>query len=152
MSNQKIALMVGVALIIGIIIGVGVSSSSTKSNTDQKEIQQSTVQEQSGNVSASPPQKSAGKVEVKSQTRRVGMTGLTEIVGEVINNTQNEVKWVQVMATFYDAQGKVIATNETYAGDTTDTPLAVGATAPFEVTSYPNKIDAASFKLDVTWN
>ena len=136
---------------VGIVIGVGIGSSSTKSNIDQKEIQQSTVQEQNANASASPAQKSTGKVEVKSQTKRVGITGLTEIVGEVVNNTQNEARSVEVFATFYDTEGKVIATNSTFAGDTTDTPLAVGATTPFEVTSYPNKINADSFKLDVTW-
>lgn len=156
MSKLKIGFLVVGTLIVGIVIGsIGRNSSTTGniSSDSNEKIQQSTVQSGNGNISSSPQpsQKSAGKVEVKSQTKRIGNTGNTEVVGEIINNTQNPVTWVKVTATFYDLKGVVVATNFTYVGDTDEIPLAVGATAPFNVSSYPDKINADSFKLDVTW-
>lgn len=153
MSKLKIVLLVTGALIVGIIIGASGGNSSTtgKVTSNSKEVvQQSTVKSES----SSSPQVDAtsGKVEVKSQTKRIDAIGYTDVVGEVVNKTQNDVRSVEVIATFYNTEGKVIATNQTYAHSVTDTtPLLAGATAPFEVSSS-NKVDAASFKLDVTWH
>lgn len=158
-------LKIGILLVIVFFVGIGVGSiisggkSSTKSvSSGEKETRQSTTSgnsksENAGETVAGPTQmeKDRGKVEVKSQTKRIASTGTTDIVGEVINKTQNDAMWIKVTATFYDASGNVIATNDTYAGDTTETPLSVGMTAPFNVSSYPDKINADSFKLDVTW-
>lgn len=155
MSKLKLGVIIFVSFIIGVWVGTLGSNSSTTgkiSNDNKEDIRQTTVQSGSDNPSASPKSspESAGKVEVKSQTKRMDI-GYTEVVGEVINNTQNAVSSVKVTATFYDAGGKVIATGIVYAGDTTNTPLAAGATTPFNVSSYPDKINADSFKLDVTW-
>lgn len=92
----------------------------------------------------------AGKVEVKSDKKKMDMD-YTEIVGEVINKTGKPVESVHVIATFYDASGEVIATNDTFAGDTTDIPLEADKTTPFQVSSYPDKINADSYKLDISW-
>lgn len=156
MSKLKIGLLIVGALIVGVFIGSSGKNSSTtgKVSSDRNEkSQQSTAQSGSNNssISPQPSPESAGKVEVKSQTKRIGVTGNTEVVGEVINNTQNPVTWVKVRATFYDLKGIVVGTNFTYVGDTDQIPLAVGATSPFNISSYPDKINADSFKLDVTW-
>lgn len=157
MSKLKIGLLVAGALIVGIIIGASGGNSSTTgkvSSNNKEKVQQSTVKSEGNSNSETPSPnttpKPTGKVEVKSQTKRMDI-GYTEVVGEVINNTQSTVSSVKVTATFYDAGGKVIATGIVYAGDTTNTPLAIGATTPFNVSSYPDKINADSFKLDVTW-
>lgn len=158
-------LKLGIILVVVFFSGIGVGSivsggrSSTKSvSNGDKEIEKSTTRENSADevveeVTAESMQleKNMGRVEVKSQTKRVMGIGTTDVVGEVVNNTQNDVMSIKVTATFYDAEGKVVATNATYAGETTEVPLPAGATAPFDVSSYPNRINADSVKLDVTW-
>jgi hypothetical protein len=52
------------------------------------------------------------------------------VVGEVKNTGTQAATYVEVIATFYDATGEVVATDFTYA-DPYD--LAAGQTAPFEV-------------------
>ena len=138
MKNFKFIIIGIIILFIGIVIG-GVGN--TQVNTDTNKMDAIAVE----------PTKESGKVEVKSETKRVDF-GYTKVVGEVINNTKKSVSYVKVRATFYDDKGVVIGTGFTYAGDTTDTALGSGESTPFEVTSYPNKFDAASYKLQVTWN
>ena len=129
------------AVVILLIVsgsGSGVNTSTSRSSSTTN------VEEQK----ASPiPQ---GKVEVKSK-KKVMNYGYTKVVGEVENNTDNPVSSVKVTATFYDKNNEVIGTSFTYAGDTSSTPLEVKATAPFEISSYPEQFDTDNFKLDVTW-
>lgn len=137
-KKHKVLTAILVLVIIGIIYGSGGSkNSSTYTPTNKIETPTPTIE--------------VGKVEVKSETKKISSIGYTEIVGEVINNTEKPVESVKITVTFYDADGGVIATNFTYAGDTTNTPLEKSKTTPFEVSSYPDKIKADSYKLDVTW-
>lgn len=140
-TKHKVLTAILVLIIIGIIYGGGDKKSSTYQS--EKTIDNSV------SITATPTVV-AGKVEVKSEKKKIDI-GYTKIVGEVINNTEKPVENVKITATFYDADGEVIATNFTYAGDTTNTPLEKGKTTPFEVSSYPDKINADSYKLDVTW-
>lgn len=141
MSKLKLILLIVVVFLFGVFVGTSGSSSSTTRTSSTTEVE--TQQEQK-------PTSQQGKVDVKSQVKRFD-GGYTKVVGEVVNNTNAPVTYVKVTATFYNLNKEVIATNFTYAGDTADTPLQPGSTAPFEVTSYPDTINADSYKLDVTW-
>lgn len=143
MSKLKLGIIVFLAFIIGVFVGVSGSGSNTE------EIKQSTS---TSNPAPSQEVVETGKVEVKSQLKKISSGGNMEIVGEVVNNTTKPASYVKVTATYYDEQDNVIGTSFSYAGDTSSTPLAVGATAPFEVSSYPDKIDTDNYKLDVNWN
>ncbi len=139
MKNLKLVTVIIVVFILGVLVGI--SGSSTKSST--------TIVSNTDVTTESI--KETGKVEVKSQTKRVNDRGHTEVVGDVINNTSKLVTYVKVTATFYDQKNVVIGTSFTYVGDTDSIPLGKDATAPFEVTSYPNSFDADHYKLDVSW-
>jgi hypothetical protein len=144
MSKLKLGVIIFVAFIVGVFVGVSGSSSSTT-----QEIKQSTS---TNNPAPSQEVKETGKVEIKSQSKKISSIGYMEVVGEVVNNTSKPASYVKITATYYDEQGKVLGTGFSYAGDTSSTPLAVGATAPFQVSSYPDKIDTDNYKLDVNWN
>ncbi len=146
MSKLKLGGIIFVVFIIGVFVGV--SGNGNSSTTSSQEIKQPTS---TSNPVPTEKAKDTGKVEIKSETQRVGITGNTEVVGEVINNTDKPVYYVKVIATFYNEEGTVIGTGFTYAGDTADTPLEVGATTPFQVSSYPNKFNATRIKLEVAW-
>lgn len=126
-----------------VIIGITGGSFSDKSSTTNSNGTTNTTQTQG-------VEKSKGKVEVKSEQLKTNY-GWKTIVGEVINNTNKGASYVKVTATYYDIDGKVTGTSFTYAGDTPNTPLAVSATAPFEVTARDKDIVIDHYKLDVNW-
>lgn len=71
------------------------------------------------------------------------------IVGELLNTTNSNINFVKVVATFYDEAGTVIGTNFTY----TELDIIMpNNAAPFEISSYPDKIKPASYKLDGEYN
>jgi hypothetical protein len=57
--------------------------------------------------------------------------GWLEVVGEVHNNGQSESRYTQVIATFYDSQGRVVYVDSTY---TTPEHIPSGATNSFKLT------------------
>ena len=59
------------------------------------------------------------------------------IVGEVLNNGTQTAKFVQVSATLYDSNNKVIGTEFTY---TNPSDIDPGQKAPFEVTVGTDKV------------
>lgn len=125
--------------IVVFVLGVAVGSSNAK--------QQPSLDNDALTTETPEPQ---GKVEVKSESKILD-SDYTKIVGEVINKTSKSVTYVKITATFYDENKKVIATNFVYAGDTDSTPLEPQSTTPFELSSYPEKVHADSYKLDVSW-
>ncbi len=132
--------VISAVFILGVLVGV--------SGDDNKPVSASapdSVTTQSKTI------KDTGKVEVNGNTRKTIDNGYTKVVGEVKNNSSRSALYVKVIATFYDNLGSVIGTGYSYAGDTPNTPLEVGATTPFEVKSYPDKIDASKYKLDISW-
>lgn len=95
--------------------------------------------------------KSKADVSVVSSKQKTSSYGSISIVGEVVNNGNDVANYVKITATFYDANNEVVDTNFTYAGDTANTGLQKGKTAPFEI----NLLDKTKFdhyKLDVSWN
>lgn len=131
-----------------ILIGAISGSSGSKNSTYQPSNSKTNTPETS---TATPtPTVAAGKVEVKSEKKKVS-SGYTMVVGEVVNNTTQPVEYIKVTATFYDDKNEVVSTGFTFAGDTASTPLEPGNTTPFEVSSYPDKSLVSTYKLDVSW-
>lgn len=90
-----------------------------------------------------------GKVEVKSESITTSY-GYQCIVGEVINNTRSNAKFVKITATFYDKDNRVVDTEFSFASDTDQTPLKPSLTAPFKLLiSKDTQFD--HYKLDVSW-
>jgi hypothetical protein len=69
-----------------------------------------------------------------------------EIVGEVKNEGTKRVTDVEVVCTYYDAEGKVIATETDYLFDVS---LSAGDTAPFKLWLFPSELRPSSYKLQV---
>lgn len=139
-----------VLFLVGLVGSIGKSSTGLYSISPNKQQPKSSTT--SSNVSGTQPEPvtKIGKVEVKSQTKK--SDAYNTVVGEVVNNTEENVSYVDVTVTYYDEKGVVVATGYTYAGNTADTPLSPGATAPFEVNSFPDdSIKVSTYKLDVTW-
>jgi hypothetical protein len=63
--------------------------------------------------------------------------GSLHIVGEIVNESTEEMPLVQVIASFYDASNRIIGTRNTY---TNPMNLQPGQRAPFEITIYQGSI------------
>jgi len=83
---------------------------------------------------------------VISHTSKTDAYGYYEIVGEVKNSSGTTAEYVNIVVTYYDSGGTVIGTEYTYA---TLDQIAAGQTSPFTVSSYPRKIQPASYSLQV---
>ena len=83
---------------------------------------------------------------VKSSSDSIDSLGFLKIVGEIENTSTNSAQFVQIIATYYDAQNNVIGTDFTFTQVTT---LQAGTTASFELSSYPRQLRPASYKLQV---
>lgn len=74
--------------------------------------------------------------------------GYFKVVGEVENTLPNNINFVQIVATFYDDQNKVIGTAFTF----TDLDiLKPNQKSPFELSSYPEEINPSSYKLQLSY-
>jgi hypothetical protein len=67
---------------------------------------------------------------ILSQNSYIDNIGSMHVVGEVLNQAPVTAKFVEIIATFYNAYGQVIGTDFTYA-DPSD--LSAGQRAPFEI-------------------
>lgn len=94
-----------------------------------------------------PPKVAPAKPQIK------GVTGYFEmeyyyLVGEVFNPSESNINFVEVVATFYNDAETVIGTSFTY----TELDIILpDDTVPFEISSYPDKIQPASCKLSVDY-
>lgn len=70
------------------------------------------------------------------------------IVGEVVNGTQTNVKFVKVTANLFDAKGELVETDLTYAKLSV---LAPGQKTCFHSIFYPGPGDWDSYELEVEW-
>jgi len=71
------------------------------------------------------------------------------IVGEVRNNGTSPVKFVQVVATYYDDSDRVVGTKFTFARGLGDPPLAPNERAPFKI-SETNHTLVKRYRLQVS--
>lgn len=74
--------------------------------------------------------------------------GYFMVVGEVQNTGNKNVEFVKIVATFYDANNNVVGTGYTY----TDIDILVpGQKSPFEISSYPQKLNVDHYDLQVDY-
>jgi hypothetical protein len=76
------------------------------------------------------PPEAAGGVEFQGVTDYLASTGSHYLVGEVLNRTADTLRFVEVLATFYGADGQEVGTASTF------TELGIiepGSTAPFKM-------------------
>lgn len=71
------------------------------------------------------------------------------IVGEITNTTSFNLSFVEIIATYYDQEEIVIGTTFTF---TELDILLPDQTSPFEISSYPDTIQPASYKLDIDYH
>jgi hypothetical protein len=74
------------------------------------------------------------------------------VVGELQNISQDVLRFVQVIGTFYDASGRVVATDNTY---TTPSDMAPGTKAPFDLTILSASVPVnqiRNYSLSATYN
>lgn len=118
------------------------------SDSSKETSKQSTVESNNNSIQNQQPKQSEGKVEIKSHSVNKTNFGWNEIVGEVINKTTKPVSFIKIIATFYDKDEKVVATDFTYANND---ELQPEMTAPFEITEK-SKVPFDHYKLDATWH
>ena len=83
-------------------------------------------------------------LDIISHTPSTDSAGYYHIVGELKNNGASTSTYVMIVATYYNSAGTVIGTSYTYAELD---EINVGATSPFELNSYPQKITPARYEL-----
>jgi hypothetical protein len=89
-----------------------------------------------------PTQVSA--VQFQGVTDYVSSTGSHYVVGEVVNTTGENLRFVEIMATFYDGDGQVVGTGSTFAELSI---IEAGSSAPFKLATLDPPPSLASYKL-----
>ena len=92
-----------------------------------------------------PPTPAAeGDVLFQGVTDYVAATGTYYVVGEVVNTTEDNLRFVEVLASFYDAEGQLVGTGSTF---TELNIVEAGGSAPFRLATLDPPPSVASYKL-----
>jgi hypothetical protein len=86
------------------------------------------------------------KLQILSTSTYTDSSGYFHVVGELKNNLTSNIDFVKVVVTFYDSENVVIGTDYTY---TDIDVLGPDQKCPFELSSYPDVINPASYKIAV---
>jgi uncharacterized membrane protein len=87
-------------------------------------------------------------LEITGVTTYTDEDGYFDLQGEVVNAGDYDMKDVKVIATFYDGSKNLVGTVSYTEPDVIPQKIA----ALFKISSYPNKIQSASYHLDITAN
>jgi hypothetical protein len=90
-----------------------------------------------------PPAVIRGVTDYKSEY------GTLHVVGEVVNQSELNFNFVKVVASFYDAGDRLVATEFTFSDLDI---LEAGGIVPFNISVLDPSPDIATYKLDVEWN
>jgi hypothetical protein len=85
-----------------------------------------------------------GDVLFQGVTDYVAATGTHYVVGEVVNRTEDNLRFVEVLASFYDAGGQLVGTGSTF---TELSVIEAGGSAPFKLATLDPPPTLASYKL-----
>lgn len=145
--NKLIAVIVIIAVIVAVVVGVFFltkGGSSSRSPTGTPTPTPSVTQ------SPSPTQTptEVTHVSVLSASDYYDGSGYFNVVGEVQNTLGTNVKYVKIVATFYDSSGAVIVADYT---NTEIDILKPNQKSPFKLTSYLGN-SVAGYSLDVQYN
>ena len=94
------------------------------------ELQQQLQQQSKKNTTSTDALSELNTLTILSHNSYIDSIGYMHVIGEIKNNTPNVAQFVQIIATFYDNNNKVVGTSFTY---TTPIDLASGEIAPFEL-------------------
>jgi hypothetical protein len=83
---------------------------------------------------------------VQNDSTSIDDTGCYDITGQVKNAAGKPADEVKIVATYYDAGKNVIGTSFVYAKDA---EIADGHISTFDLSSYPQQINPASYKLQI---
>ncbi len=83
---------------------------------------------------------------IQNTSTSIDDTGCYDITGQVNNASTKPADEVKIIATYYDAAKNVIGTSFVYAKDA---EIAVGHISTFDLSSYPQQINPASYKLQI---
>ena len=148
---KKILLLGGIVAGVLMLSGCGITDNQTSTTGEAKGVAP-TATESNQPEATTAPAKQEAKVEVVSKNEKKSQYGgASSIVGEVVNNGDADASFVKITATYYDANGEVVDTGFTYAGNTPDVALKPTMKAPFELVRMEN-IKYATYKLDISWN
>ena len=89
-----------------------------------------------------------GKVLFQGVTDYVAATGSHYVVGEVVNMTEDNLRFVEVLASFYDAEGQLVGTGSTF---TELSIVEAGSSAPFKLATLDPPPTLASYRLRVDY-
>jgi len=87
-------------------------------------------------------------LEITGVTTYTDESGYFDLQGEVLNAGDYDMKDVKVIATFYDGSRNLVGSTSYTEPDVIPMKIA----ALFKISSYPNKIQSASYHLDITAN
>jgi len=91
------------------------------------------------------PTEAVDDVTFQGVTGYLASTGSYYLVGEVLNRTTDTLRFVEVLATFYDGNGQVMGTSSTF---TELSSIGPGGTAPFKMTA-PDLSQLGRYELEV---
>jgi hypothetical protein len=77
-------------------------------------------------------------------TDYVAATGSHYVVGEVVNTTGDNLRFVEILASFYDADGQLVGTGSTF---TELSIVEAGSSAPFKLATLDPPPSLANYKL-----
>jgi hypothetical protein len=88
-------------------------------------------------------------LQIQGVTEYTDSIGALHLVGEVLNQSDQNMNFVKIIASFYDSADRIVATDFTYTELDT---VEAGDSSPFEmiILNPPDTID--TYKLDVEWN
>jgi len=88
-----------------------------------------------------------GRLEIKF-SKPVPLDQELTIVGEVLNDSDQDLRFVEVLGTFFDGQGSLIGTDSAYAELKT---VEVGSRAPFRLSAEGLPPSLANYELRVNY-
>lgn len=145
---NKIIKIISMVIIATIVVFIGCVEPDSVSPSSQIGTPSSQVETPSSTQTSTPlPTQTSEPPEILSHSNYIEM-GYFKVVGEVENTLSNNINFVQIVATFYDDQNKVIGTAFTF---TNLDILKPNQKSPFELSSFPEEINPSSYKLQLSY-
>jgi hypothetical protein len=147
-KKSLIAIAVIAIVVVAAVIGVYVYSQNGTNKPSNHTPTTNPTSHPTTSIPTSTPSTSL-KPQILSSSDYVDDLGYYVIVGEVKNTLSSNVDYVKIIATYYDSSHTVIGTEYTY---TTVDVLKSNQKSPFELSSYPDKINPASYTLTLDYD
>jgi hypothetical protein len=87
-------------------------------------------------------------VQLHGVSQYTGKDGSQVIVGEVLNNTGDNLRFVEIMASFHDAEGRLLGTGSAFVELTT---VEIDGRAPFKLVTQDPPPSSHNYRLHVDY-